>query len=43
MMGSGLRCRQEPDAAPGRSPDLENGLAEFWKRLADFEITLKLQ
>ena len=42
----GLRLEgrpHEPDAASARSPDLENGLAEFWKRLADFEITLKLQ
>jgi hypothetical protein len=44
MIGSGMGCvPHQPEAAPARSPDFENGPAEFCKRLADFEIALKLQ
>jgi hypothetical protein len=44
MTGSGLGCApKEPEAAQVRSPDLENSLAESWKRLADFGITQELQ
>jgi hypothetical protein len=44
MIGSGMGCvPHQPEAAPARSPDFENGLAEFCERLTGSKIALQLQ
>jgi hypothetical protein len=44
MTGSGLGCAPiSLKPRPPRSPDFENGVAEFCKRLADSEIVMELQ